>query len=126
MHFSTILVVLASSALCYAAPAVEPREILDWTLSDLTLTLYNEAGCKGSPFTISQAEYSQDYIMDSIYGWSLSRDLLPGEQLDFSALSFNGKYTECGSFISSGPAGAVTGHCYETPSPVSCARLWHH
>ena len=77
MYLSTAIAVLATSALCYAAPTVRPREIDDWTLSDLGIMLYSIPGCAGRPFPIQEVEYDEEYTYYNIMSWSLNRALTP-------------------------------------------------
>ncbi len=100
------------------------------------MTLYQDINCEGNAMIKNDATYGTNYeivkgLRGNLYGahsYYLSRDLLPGEQLDWSrpgtphddVLSHN-----CATYYKSAPGQQAKG-CQPLGVKVSCFKLWLH
>ncbi|MCJ1390411.1 hypothetical protein MMC18_003270 [Xylographa bjoerkii] len=89
------------------------REIRAHTPSGLDITAYTGFYCRGAGVPFPNVQYSYDYP-GQIHSYSLSRDLNPGEQLDFSTFSVVKGISNpaCGAYLASAPNEVVKG-CYQ-------------
>ncbi|MCJ1398044.1 hypothetical protein MMC11_001241 [Xylographa trunciseda] len=105
---------------------LDRREILAHTASGLELIAYSGFNCRGKGMPFPNVHYSYDYP-GQILSYSLSRDLAPGEQLDFSTFGLVKGISNpaCGTYLAEVPNEVVKG-CYQLDTAAECFRLWHH
>ncbi|MCJ1454084.1 hypothetical protein MMC28_004434 [Mycoblastus sanguinarius] len=126
-----------------------PREINSWQYSGLAISTWDFTNCQGDP-SVKNTNVQYDASTTPtgvIRSFTLSRPLLDGEQLDFSAggsivnpitrakkrgdgVNINGGGpADCEAFVSSVTSemsqGMNTG-CQDVTGVPACFRLWHH
>ena len=121
------------------------REIDAFEKSGLKVRIWGNRSCGGKNQHDNNVEYGENNNYDRFYSFMLSRDLLEGEQLDFSErdgdINIPGwdektrrtlskrasKETDCAVFISSADVQTSVGNvCHDLPRKARCFRLWHH
>lgn len=156
---STIAAVSALSSVVFAAPApvafneTDIEQVVkrdDYTSgtgnSNLQIMTFNAEHCQLSATLHRYTEYDFNYASGTFKSYSLSRDLLPNENLDFSAKVGGGTKRdvievaesnprdepplekrkidpECALFLERVPQGTKAG-CHNTNVPAGCFRLW--
>ena len=105
-------------------PSILAREADKGKKSGLQLTTYSDLHCKGTVEINPNVQYGHNFEAE-IYSYSLSRDLLPDERLDFS-MTKRGRAMnpQCALYYKSAPVGQAKG-CQPLGRPVDCFRLWH-
>ena len=118
--------IFASTIVAHAFDKIDRREILAHTPSSLKIVAYAGMYCQGQGAPIPNVQYSYDYP-GQIHSYFLSRDLVPGEQLDFSTFSVTKGISNpaCGKYLATTPNEVVKG-CYQLDVMATCLRLWHH
>lgn len=100
--------------------------------SGMSITAFGLPGCKGIETINPNVQY--DFQNQGRFrAYSISRDLDPAEQLDFSTgplpAGIIGKRLDmplaCGTYFQSAASGTKKG-CYTLDKEVQCFRLWHH
>ena len=138
-----IFCTLVSLPLAFSAPATSDNtnnphaRLARWQKSGqsagLYITWWGNENCHNQLNGGIQAIYGSDTKVN-MASYSLSRDLAPNEQLDFS-IAIPGSQslindndpqapTECAQFVSSAGPGNRSEGCHNTPESVGCFRLW--
>ncbi|MCJ1252179.1 hypothetical protein MMC30_009418 [Trapelia coarctata] len=108
---------------------IERRSNYDGQPSGMGITAFIDSDCGSSEhYFLGDLTYGSDYTYSiAISSFILSRDMVIGEQLDFSGGP--GANPPCYPFIQATAPSQVGpvhgGQCYYFP-PATCLRFWHH
>ena len=123
----------ATSRHANASNAILPRQ-KSGSNANVFVTWWGNFDCSNHPNGGQQAIYGGNTVVDAA-SYSLSRDLGPQEQLDFSNPLPNGALindndllapAECALFVTTANPGNKTKGCHNLPESVACFKIWAH